>query len=177
MTITLSVGLLLLRVVTGLTMGVHGTQKLFGWYNGPGFNRLRQGFEKQGFKPAWLWASLVILGEVGGGLSLALGFLTPLGAAGIFGAMFMATFKSHWKKGFIVSKGGYEYTLLLMTVSIALGLTGSGNYSLDALFGIALPEALLFGVLAVASLLVDVIGLRISRPAAVAQVEVKAPAS
>jgi putative oxidoreductase len=55
-----------------------------------------------------------------------------------------------------------------MTVSIAIGLGGSGNYSLDALFGITLPEALLFGVLAVAALLVDVIGLRISRPAAVA---------
>lgn len=177
MAITLSAGLLLLRLVTGLTLAVHGTQKLFGWFNGPGFNRLRQGFEKQGFKPVWLWASLVILGEVGGGLSLALGFLTPLGAAGIFGAMFMATFKSHWKNGFIVSKGGYEYTLLLMAVSVALGIMGPGSYSLDALFGIALPEALLFGVLAVASVLVDVIGLRISRPAAVAQAEAKSPAS
>ena len=177
MAITLSAGLLLLRLVTGLTMAVHGTQKLFGWYNGPGFTKLRQGFEKQGFKPSWMWVSLVILGEVGGGLSLALGFLTPLGAAGIFGTMFMATFKSHWKNGFIVSKGGYEYTLLLMTVSITLGIIGPGSYSLDALFGFALPEALLFGVLAVASLLVDVIGLRISRPAVVAQVEAKSPAS
>ena len=177
MTITLSMGLLLLRLVAGLTLAVHGTQKLFGWFNGPGLPRLRQGFAKQGFKPAWLWVSLVILGEVGGGLSLALGFLTPLGAAGAFGTMFMATFKSHWKNGFIVSKGGYEYTLLLMTVSIALGLIGPGSYSLDALFGIALPEALLFGVLAVVALFVDIIGLLISRPAAVAQAEVKSPAS
>src|SRR5712691_4427328 len=166
MAITMSVALLMLRLVVGLTLAVHGTQKLFGWFGGPGLARLRQGFEKQGFKPAWLWASLVILGEVGGGLSLALGFLTPLGAAGIFGAMFMATFKTHWKNGFIVSKGGYEYTLLLMTVSITLGLIGPGSYSLDALFGIALPEAPLFGVLAVATLLIDVIGLLISRPAA-----------
>lgn len=177
MTITLSLALLMLRLVAGLTLAVHGTQKLFGWFDGPGLTRLRQGFEKQGFKPVWLWASFVILGEVGGGISLALGFLTPLGAAGIFGVMFMATFKSHWKNGFIVSKGGYEYTLVLMAVSIAIGLVGPGNYSLDALFGIALPEALLFGVLAVAALLVDVIGLLISRPAAVAQAEVKSPTS
>jgi putative oxidoreductase len=54
---------------------------------------------------------------------------------------------------------------------------GPGSYSLDTLFGIALPEVLLFGVLAVAALLVDVIGLLISRPAAVAQAEVKSPAS
>ena len=169
MTITMSVGLLILRLVVGLTLAVHGTQKLFGWFAGPGLARLMKGFEKQGFKPTWLWVSLVILGEVGGGVSVALGFLTPLGAAGIFGAMFMATFKSHWKNGFIVSKGGYEYTLVLMAVSIAIGLGGPGNYSLDALFfGLALPEALLFCVLAVAALVVDVIGLLISRPAAVA---------
>ncbi len=168
MTVTMSIALLILRLVVGLTLAVHGTQKLFGWFAGPGLTRLMQGFEKQGFKPVWLWVSFVILGEVGGGLSVALGFLTPLGAAGIFGAMFMATFKSHWKNGFIVSKGGYEYTLVLMTVSIALGLIGPGNYSLDALFGIVLPEVLLFGALAVAALLVDIIGLYISRPATVA---------
>src|SRR5713226_2794222 len=168
MAVIMSIGLLILRLVTGLTLAVHGTQKLFGWFGGPGLTRLRQGFAKQGFKPVWLWASLVILGEVGGGLSLSLGFLTPLGAAGIFGAMFMATFKTHWKNGFIVSKGGYEYTLVLMAVSIALGLGGPGNYSLDTLFGIALPEALLFGVLACTALLIDIIGLLISRPAAVA---------
>jgi putative oxidoreductase len=168
MTAIISIALLMLRLVVGLTLAVHGMQKLFGWFAGPGLARLRKGFEQQGFKPAWLWVSLVILGEVGGGLSVALGFLTPLGAAGIFGAMFMATFKSHWKNGFIVSRGGYEYTLVLMTVSIALGLIGPGNYSLDALFGIVLPEALLFGALAVAALLVDIIGLSISRPATVA---------
>jgi putative oxidoreductase len=168
MTVTLSIALLMLRLVVGLTLAGHGVQKLFGWFGGPGLIRLKQGFEKQGFKPVWLWLSFVILGEVGGGLSVALGFLTPLGAAGIFGAMFMATFKSHWKNGFWLNKGGYEYSLMLMTISIALGLIGPGNYALDALFGINLPQALLFGVLAVAALLVDVIGILISRPAAVA---------
>src|SRR6266851_2318036 len=168
MTVTMSIALLILRLVVGLTLAVHGTQKLSGWFAGPGLARLMQGFERQGFKPVWLWVSFVILGEVGGGLSVALGFLTPLGAAGIFGAMFMATFKSHWKNGFWLNKGGYEYSLMLLVVSIALGLIGPGSYSLDTLFGINLPQALLFGVLAVAALLVDVIGLLISRPAAVA---------
>jgi putative oxidoreductase len=168
MTATMSTGLLILRLVVGLTLAIHGTQKLFGWFGGPGLTRLMQGFEKQRFKPAWFWVSLVILGEVGGGISVALGLLTPLGAAGIFGAMFMATFKSHWKNGFILSKGGYEYTLMLMAVSIAIGLMGPGSYSLDALIGIVLPEALLFGVLAIAAVLVDIIGLFISRPVAIA---------
>ena len=98
MTITLSLGLLILRLVAGLTIAAHGAQKLFGWFGGPGLTKMTQGLQAQGFKPAWFWTALVILGEFGGGLSLALGFLTPLGAAGIFGAMFMAIVKSHWKK-------------------------------------------------------------------------------
>ena len=165
MTVTMNIAVLILRLVVGLTLTGHGVQKLFGWFGGSGLTRLRQGFEKQGYKPVWLWMTLVILGEVGGGISVALGFLTPLGAAGIFGAMFMAMFRSHWKNGFWLQKGGYEYTLVLLVVSMAIGLIGPGSYALDTLFGIALPEALLFGVLAVAALLVDVIGILINRPA------------
>lgn len=74
MAITMSVGLLILRLVVGLTLAVHGTQKLFGWFAGPGLAKLKVGFEKQGYKPVWLWISFVILGEVGGGVSVALGF-------------------------------------------------------------------------------------------------------
>src|SRR3989440_9766961 len=108
MAITISIALLILRLVVGLTMVVHGTQKLFGWFGGSGLTRLRQGFEKQGFKPAWVWACLGILGEGGGGISLALGFLTPLGAAGISGARVMGTFKSRLQNGFHRSHGGKE---------------------------------------------------------------------
>lgn len=162
---TLNIALLILRVAVGLTLAAHGAQKLFGWFGGPGLTRLQQGFTAQGFRPAWLWVALVTLGEVGGGLSLAFGFLTPLGAAGAFGAMFMATFKSHWKKGYFNSKGGLEYPFILMVVAIALGVSGAGSFSLDALlFGRALPEATLFLALAAAALVVDVVGLLISRP-------------
>jgi putative oxidoreductase len=167
MTITISIALLILRLGVGLTLAGHGAQKLFGWFGGPGLKRLKQGFEKQGFRPVWPWIALAIVGEVGGGLSVALGFLTPLGAAGILGAMAMATFKSHWKNGFWLNKGGYEYSLMLMIVSIAIGLIGPGNYSLDTLFGINLAQAMLFCVLAIAALLVDAIGIFSSRKASV----------
>ena len=171
MTVTMNVALLILRLVVGLTLAGHGVQKLFGWFGGPGFAGIRQVFKQMGYKPAWLWASLAIVGEVGGGVSFALGFLTPLGAAGIFGAMFMAMFKSHWKNGFWNSKRGLEFPLALLAGGVTIGLTGPGSYSLDALFGITLPSPLLFLGLAVAALLVDVIGLLISRPAAVAPTE------
>ncbi len=176
MAISLGLGLLIIRLVGGLTIAGHGAQKLFGWFDGPGITKITQGFEKQGFKPAWLWVILVILGEFGGGLSVALGFLTPLGAAGMFGTMLMAIFKSHWKNGFWNSKRGLEFPLALLAMGVGIGLTGPGMYSLDTLFGIALPYPVVFLVLAVAALIVDVIGLIISRPAAV-QTEVKSSTS
>jgi len=164
-TITISLALLILRLGVGLTLAGHGAQKLFGWFGGSGLTRLGQSLEKQGFKPVWPWIALAIVGEVGGGISVALGFLTPLGAAGILGAMAMATFKSHLKNGFWLNKGGYEYSLVLLIVSITIGLIGPGSFSLDTLFGITLPQAPLFGVLAVAALLVDAIGILSSRKA------------
>lgn len=162
MSVSLSLGLLIIRLVGGLTIAVHGAQKLFGWFDGSGLTKTRQGQEQMGFKPALLWAGLAILGELGGGLSIAFGFLTPLGAAGMFGAMFMAIIKVHWKNGFLSAKRGFEYPLALLALGIGIGLTGPGSYSLDALLSITLPT-LLFIVLAVAALLVDIVGIRMSR--------------
>lgn len=71
---------------------------------------------------------------------------------------------SYWKNGFFVSKGGYEFTLVLMTVSTVVGLIRPGRLSLDILFGITLPEAWLFVALAAAALVVNGIGLVVSRP-------------
>ena len=165
MATSVSLAFLILRLVGGLTLAAHGAQKLFGWFEGPGPAKLAQGFHGQGFKPVWIWVGLVILGEFGGGLSLALGCLTPLGAAGGVGAMCMAIFKTHWRNGFWNSKRGYEFPLALLAIAVAIGLAGPGAYSLDALSGLTLPESLVFGVLAVTALLVDAVGLYISRPA------------
>ena len=163
MSVSLNIALLLLRVVGGLTLAGHGAQKLFGWFGGPGPARFGQGLRAQGFRPHRLWLGLVILGEVGGGLSLVLGLLTPLGAAGAVGAMFMAIAKAHWKNGFWNSKRGIEFPLQLLAIGAALGIAGPGDYSLDKLFNLHLPEAALFLALAAAALVVDVIGLAISR--------------
>jgi putative oxidoreductase len=34
---SLSLGLLILRLVAGLTLAIHGAEKLFGWFGGAGF--------------------------------------------------------------------------------------------------------------------------------------------
>jgi putative oxidoreductase len=162
MTASLNVALLLVRAVAGLTLAAHGSQKFFGWFEGPGLAKFSGGLQKQGLKPAGLWTALVVLGEVGGGLSLAFGLLTPLGAAGGLGAMFMAILKAHWKNGFWNSKRGVEFPLQLLTMAVAVGIAGPGDYSLDKLLGVNLPVTV-FLALAAAAIVVDLIGLGMSR--------------
>ena len=158
---TISAGLLLLRLVAGLTIAAHGAQKAFGWFGGPGFTKMAAGLGKQGLKPGWLWTGFAILGELGGGLSLAFGLLTPLGAAGVTGAMLMAILKSHWRNGFFNAKRGIEFPLQILAAALALGVTGAGAYSLDALASIHLPLAV-FPILAAAAVLTVIIGVSLS---------------
>src|SRR5499425_2164951 len=80
----MNTGVLLLRLAVGLTLTAHGSQKLFGWFGGPGLNSTGQFFEERlGFRPGRRHALLAGLGEAGGGLLLALGLLTSLGAAAV----------------------------------------------------------------------------------------------
>jgi putative oxidoreductase len=176
MTISVSVGLLILRIAVGLTMAAHGSQKLFGWFEGPGFNKMQKGLQAQGFKPAALWVAFAVLGELGGGLSLAFGLLTSVGAAGVFGAMFLAT-RSHWKNGFWGTKRGFEYPLNLLLAATTLGFTGAGAYSLDALLGITFHHTLVFLILGAVALVVGIIGILISHPAPTAPTPAPAPAT
>ena len=176
MSATVDVALLILRVVAGLTVAAHGAQKLFGWFDGPGRVNWEKGLEKQGLKPARFWAYLNILGELGGGLSLAFGFLTPLGAAGVFGAMLFAIASAHWKNGFFNSKRGIEFPLALLTVATAIGIAGPGAISLDQLFGIHLPYPWLFVILAIIAILVDLVGLAIKRANSAVGAATHAPA-
>jgi uncharacterized membrane protein YphA (DoxX/SURF4 family) len=77
----------------------HGTQKLFGWFGGHGFAATTQGFDRVGFRPGPLMALLAGVGEAGGGVLLALGLLTPLGAAAGVGVMLNAS-SVHLSQGF-----------------------------------------------------------------------------
>jgi putative oxidoreductase len=129
-------GILLLRSAVGLTMAAHGAQKLFGWFGGPGLDKVALGFEQLGFVPGRRHARLAGVTEVGGGLLLALGLLTPAAGALILALMLVAALSVHRKGGFFLTAGGYEYNLILAVAGISLVFTGPGRFSLDALFGL-----------------------------------------
>ena len=144
-------GLLILRLVIGLTLAAHGAQKLFGWFGGPGMSKWTESVKRLRIRPAQPLAWVAALSEFGGGLLLALGLLSPLGSLAIVGAMIVAIATVHLSKGFWVSKGGYEFNLAIIGGAVALALTGPGTYSLDAALRTHLPEpvTLIVGTIAV----------------------------
>src|SRR5713226_699188 len=133
-TVGMEIGLVLLRLTTGLILVTHGAQKLFGWFGGPGLDVTGQFFETIGFLPGRRHALMAGLAETGGGLLLALGLFTSIGAALICSVMVVAV-TVHIKKGFFAQNGGYEYTLVLGVAALSAAFTGPGSLSLDALFG------------------------------------------
>src|ERR1700682_4956432 len=137
---SIAFGLLILRLVVGLTMAAHGSQKLFGWWGGPGMSNWTQSVHRLRIRPAQPWAWVAALSEFGGGLLLALGLLSPLGSLAIIGAMVVAIATVHLSKGFWAGKGGFEFNLALITGAAALAFTGPGPYSIDNALGLHLPE-------------------------------------
>lgn len=147
----LSLALLLLRVVTGLALFLHGLPKMgrgpFGWM-GP-----------DSWAPPFL-QFLAAFSECFGGLALIVGLLTPLAALGIAITMAVAAFVVHVAGGdpfvrlfggpeavsllnlpqSLVQVGGrggsWELAAMFFAAAFVLLLAGPGRYSLDAaLFG------------------------------------------
>jgi putative oxidoreductase len=162
----LSLGLLVLRLVVGLTMAAHGAQKVFGWWGGPGIKGWTDAVTRLRIRPAVPFAWLAALAELGGGLLFALGLLSPLGTLAITGTMLVAIATVHWPNGFWNGKRGYEFNLTLLASAIAVGLSGPGTYSLDQAFGIRLPEPITF-LLGIIAVILGVAGMLALRSAKV----------
>ncbi len=159
-------GLLILRLLVGLTIAGHGAQKLFGWFGGYGLEGTGGWLESLGFKPGKAHATLTGLSEFGGGLLIALGLLTPLGAAAIVGVMIVAIATVHWEKGFFNTAGGYELNLLLIGAATAVTLTGPGRISIDNMIGWDLAGSIWGSAALTAGALTAILVLAVRRPLA-----------
>jgi putative oxidoreductase len=128
-TIPADLGLLGLRVVFGGLIAAHGTQKLFGWFDGPGWRSNADGFEAMGYHPGEFFGTLAGLAELTGGLLLVLGLVMPLAGAIVLGTMINAI-NATWSGGLLTGKG-YETPLLYGVVAAVLAFTGAGRFALD----------------------------------------------
>src|SRR6266571_4438849 len=130
----MSIGILILRLVVGLTLAAHGAQKLFGWFGGYGLTGTGGFLEQLGFVPGRRNALVAGVAETGAGLLLALGLATPVAVA--LSVMVVAGVSAHAPKGFFAHNGGYEYTLILGIAALSVAFTGPGALSLDAVLGV-----------------------------------------
>ncbi|MGA0878511.1 MAG: DoxX family protein, partial [Ilumatobacteraceae bacterium] len=98
-----------------------GLQGTASWFGGIGFKW-----------PLWQ-ARLAATTEIGAGLLLAAGLLTPLAGAGVIGVMLVAIVVAHWKVGFFVflPNQGWEYCATIAIGALAIGTMGPGQWSLD----------------------------------------------
>jgi putative oxidoreductase len=126
---------LVLRGTIGALFVAHGSQKLFGWFGGPGLDGVTGMMDNLGLRPPRRHAWLVGLSETVGGALLTVGALTPLASAMLTGTMTTAIRKVHAAKGPWNTQGGYEYNAVLIAAMAALADTGPGPLSVDeALF-------------------------------------------
>jgi putative oxidoreductase len=119
-------GLLVLRVVVGVTFVLHGLDKLGDQ------SSTEQFFASLGIPAPGLMAPFVAVTETLGGVLLIAGLATPLVCAALAIDMLVALLTAHIGQGFFVSHGGIELALLLGGASLGIGLAGPGRFSHDA---------------------------------------------
>jgi putative oxidoreductase len=132
-----NVTLLGTRLVVGGYLAVHGAQKLFGTFGGPGLEKAGAGFHRIGLRPGKYMAAAAGITELGGGVLTATGIADPAGPLAIMGAMTVAA-TTHRAKGPLASRGGFELPLTNLAAAAALAVVGPGKFRI----GPSLPRPL-----------------------------------
>mgnify|MGYP002629044557 CR=1 FL=1 len=130
--------LALAHIWLGFMIFAHGWKHVKALKAGPG---MAQWFESLGLRPGSLHALLVTLTELGVGVVLILGLLTPLAYGGLCALMLVAVITSDGKNGFFSGNQppGWEYPGTIALLSIALGTLGPGKWSLDHVLKLDFP--------------------------------------
>lgn len=131
-------GLLVLRVVVGGVVAMHGLMKLGLVGKGGSVAGTGGWFQSIGLRPGFLWALVAVAAEAGGGILMALGLGGPIGPGLVAADLLVVTIVAHWAQGFWVAggKAGWEFPLPLAAGGFAVALVGNGRYSADAMLGL-----------------------------------------
>lgn len=127
---------LILRITLGLILLPHGAQKMLGLFGGYGFTGT-MGFFTETMHLPWIIGFLVIVIEFIGALALITGFASRIWSVLTILLFTGIILTSHLDNGFFMNwfgnqKGeGYEYHLLIIGLSLALFVSGSGKLSVD----------------------------------------------
>ena len=113
--------LLFIRLVVGVIFMAHGSQKLWGWFDGPGLDATVAQMGPIGY--------LVAVGEFFGGLGLIVGFLSRFSAGALIVIMLGAIAMVHGQHGFWLAEKGFEYNLALIGLLAPILLVGPGAYT------------------------------------------------
>ena len=134
----MKIGRLIARTLIGGLFIGHGTQKLFGWFGGPGLTGTEQMMAAIEMRPTRPNAVVAGATETVGGALLAAGLATPLASTGLIGTMVTAIRTVHLKNGPWAANGGYEYNLVLIAGLLALADGDPKDASLDRALGLQL---------------------------------------
>ena len=135
--ISSSFGLLVLRLVVGASLAMHGWSKFkeparSGFFEN--VSHMDAPFESH--PKIFGWAS--VAAELGGGILIALGGLTRLAAFALACNFAVAVWKVHLHHDPYINPGGHamEPAVIYGAISVALMFLGAGRFSIDAmLFG------------------------------------------
>lgn len=139
---TADIGLLVLRVVVGGVVAMHGFLKL-GWVGkGGSIAGVAGWFNGLGLRPGVFWALTATAAEAGGGILTVLGLGGPIGPGLIAADLFVVTIVAHWAQGFWAGGGkvGWEFPLPLAAAGFAIAVLGNGAWSIDRLLGLTYPD-------------------------------------
>jgi putative oxidoreductase len=127
-----NLAMLILRVFLGGMIFAHGLRKVV---HGGKLTGTAGWFESIGMRFGRLNAFMAATTEMGVGVLLVGGFLTPLAAAGLVALMTVAIVTVHRFNGFwVFTKGqGVEYCASVIASALVVGTFGGGKYSLDYL--------------------------------------------
>ena len=139
------IALLLIRIVIGGIVMMHGLLKLGLVGKGGSIAGVAGWFDSMGLRPGLFWAYVAVLAEAGGGLLTVLGLGGPIGPGLLAGDLVVVTIVAHWAQGFWAGGGkvGWEFPVPLLAGALAIALAGTGAWSLDRLLGLAYPDWLL----------------------------------